>query len=397
MRLVCTLKDPQAGTSLSQYLQSKGIDNELQMNTDQDWGSEQYGESSYRIWVIDEDQVEEAQKIVDNFLKDPGNDVYKIESKKKSDLNLEPIQQALKNSSAKIIQKAKEAPRSFENPMGPVTRWILIICSTLFMMMSLTEPVINFKVPENIPSLPVYASPIEKNLLFDYPDTYQFVDKFIKAYGVESLHKEANVSEEGKFLLEKAQTTPYWKGYYKILVDFLKGKPDFAKGLEAPMFERIKEGEVWRLFTPCLLHSDIFHILFNMLWFAILGKQLEQKLGIPRYLFFTLFVGIFSNIPQYLMGGANFIGYSGILCGMLTFIWARQRKAPWEGYLLQRSTFGFIAFFILTMFLIQVASFFTEVYYQQSLAPGIANTAHLSGAFLGYLLGKMDFFSQRHI
>lgn len=396
MRLICTLNNPEVGTSLSSYLQSKGIENQLQIEANQDWGSDEYGNATCRVWVIDEDMVEQAQAISEEFLKNPQNPDFKIEDKKKPDLSFEPLQKAFKNSSAKIIERAKETPRSFESPMGPITRSILIICSLLFALMAMTEPTINFKIPENVPPLPVYASPVEKELLYDYPNAYLYVDKFIQAYGRESLHNEVNLTAEGKFLLERAQTTPYWRGFYQKIVDALTGVKTTSEPLP-PLFERIREGQIWRLFTPCLLHSDIFHILFNMLWFAILGKQLEQKLGIPRYLFFTLAVGIFSNTLQYLMGGANFIGYSGILCGMLTFIWARQRTTPWEGYLLQKSTFGFIAFFILTMFLIQVASFFSEVYYQQSLAPGIANTAHLSGALIGYLMGKMKFFSQRHI
>ena len=396
MRLICTLKDAQLGLALGQALKESGIENEIQMDNNSDWGSEEYGETTCRVWVIDEDQVEKAQQIKDAFLLNPKQYEPAAADPKKIDLSLEPIHQALKNSSKKILEKAKETPRSFETPMGPVTRWILMICSLLFLYMSLTAPVINFKIPPNIPPLPVYSSPIEKKLLFDYPEAYQLVDKFVKAYGLGALHQEADLPKEGKYLLEKASSTPYWKGYYSQIVNNLNNTPNINE-TAAPLFERIREGEVWRLFTPALLHSDIFHILFNMLWLAILGKQLEQKLGITRYLILTLALGIFSNIMQYLMGGPNFIGYSGILCGMLAFIWVRQRKTPWEGYLLQKSTFGFIAFFILTMFLIQVASFFSEVYYQQSLAPGIVNTAHLSGALMGWLLGKLEFFSQRHI
>lgn len=97
------------------------------------------------------------------------------------------------------------------------------------------------------------------------------------------------------------------------------------------------------------------------------------------------------------MSGANFLGFSGVLCGMLTFIWVRLRHTPWEGYQLPEVTIGLMIFFILAMFVIQLLSFFTEFHNLASFSPGIANTAHLSGAALGILLGFLPFFSWRAI
>jgi GlpG protein len=130
-----------------------------------------------------------------------------------------------------------------------------------------------------------------------------------------------------------------------------------------------------------------------MLWLLILGKQMERKISIPRYLLFMLLVGIFSNTMQYLMSGSDFIGFSGILTGMITFVWFRQKKAPWEGYQLQPATMGFITVFILGIAGLQMISFFMEISGARALAPQIANTAHLSGAFLGYLFSKVPFFA----
>ncbi|MEI8366116.1 MAG: rhomboid family intramembrane serine protease, partial [Parachlamydiaceae bacterium] len=93
------------------------------------------------------------------------------------------------------------------------------------------------------------------------------------------------------------------------------------------------------------------------------------------------------------IAGASFLGFSGILCGMLTFIWMRQKIAPWEGYPLPRSTFLFMMYFIFTMLGIQLISFYLEVEHQLSLASGIANTAHFAGAAIGLLLGRLSFFS----
>ena len=159
------------------------------------------------------------------------------------------------------------------------------------------------------------------------------------------------------------------------------------------LIEKIRDGEFWRLFTPCLMHNDILHILFNMLWLIVLGKQLEQRLGIRRYLLLVLLTGIFSNTCQYLMSGSDFLGFSGVLCAMLAFIWIRQKIAPWEGYPLERSTIAFMMVFILAMSIIQIGSFFLENQYQISISPGIANTAHLSGAFIGICMACLPCFA----
>jgi len=158
----------------------------------------------------------------------------------------------------------------------------------------------------------------------------------------------------------------------------------------APLFEKIREGELWRVITPCFLHSDIFHLLFNMIWLIVLGKQIEQRMKPLRYVLFILITGIVTNTAQYLMTGSDFLGISGVLCAMLSFIWVRQRKAAWEGYRMDRSTFAMMGAFIVMMFAIQVFYFFMEVQGLSTDFMRIANTAHLSGIAIGYIIGKID-------
>ena len=125
----------------------------------------------------------------------------------------------------------------------------------------------------------------------------------------------------------------------------------------------------------------------------IIGKQMEKRITLFKYLAFILFAGVFTNICQYLMSVANFIGFSGILCAMIAFVWIRQKRAPWEGYQLHPSTFNFISIFILALFAIQVVSFVIEVTTNQPAFIGIANTAHLAGAAVGFALAHLKFFT----
>ncbi len=204
----------------------------------------------------------------------------------------------------------------------------------------------------------------------------------------------ANPSFKEKRLLQQINRSSFWPGYYTILVK--NGWAAAKQGLrQYPTFEKIREGQFWRFFSPCLLHGDLFHLLFNMLWLNVLGKQLEQRLKPLRYIIFILIIAIVSNTAQYLMSGPNFIGFSGILCGMLAFIWVRQKMAAWEGYQIDRLTFIFMLIFIMGMAAIQIVSFFFEKSFEWNFSSNIANMAHLIGGFTGYLLGRLNFFSWR--
>ena len=132
-----------------------------------------------------------------------------------------------------------------------------------------------------------------------------------------------------------------------------------------------------------------------MVWLLLLGTQIEMRIGTWPFLAFIIVVAIISNISQYLITGPAFIGFSGVVCGMAFFIRSRQKVAPWEGYQMSNAVFQFIIFFIGVLAILSTITFFLEVYESGSFPVAIANTAHLTGALTGYLLGRLNFFSWR--
>ncbi len=394
MRLLCTIENEGQGHQFSQFLTRQGIANECEVQSVSDWGSDTYGNHFCRIWVIDEDQAERADDFYQQFVADPDAPLFK-----ESSHILEPLIAATEGAKTAVsdnIEKRALAANAWEaKPLGSITLYLMVLC-TLILTWEMYISVPENLAPEVLPIAYLTASPVTRALLYDYPKAYEIVDHLEALYTNDKDQKESEttLSAEAARLLEQYRKTPVWTGIYDKVVLMLKGHADRVH-FDVPMFEKLRQGEGWRLFSPILLHSDILHLFFNMIWLLILGKQIESRTGAMRYVLFILVTAAFSNTCQYLMSGPNFLGFSGVLTAMMGFIYVRQKTAAWEGYQLQKVTLGFLAFFILAMLGRQFVSFFAEIYGDMSLAPRIANTAHLSGAALGYLLGKINFFAWR--
>lgn len=376
---------------ISNLLSQQGIENRWEMVSNHDWGDAAYGVASYELWIIEEDDLEKAQQIFHAFLENPekAEELWNLPTPSLEDLP------NIKNNFDFSPPKGSFRMRNKRPPMGVITTYILVICAILFIWSEFTTPKmphnVNLISEANLPLIPLFNAPVKKKLMYDYPRAFVFIDRLVSIYGIDRVLEPVELPTEGKFLIREYEKTPYWHGYYEKFVSFLRNRTSSSKSA-VPLFEKIKEGELWRLFTPALLHNDILHIFFNMFWLIILGSQLEARLGQWRYITFTLLAMLISNTAQYLMTGANFIGFSGVLCSMFTFIWMRQRRAPWEGYQLDSMTMGFIMLFIVGMAVLQLISFYLEVQTGEIMGSGVANTAHLAGALLGAVLGRWNLF-----
>jgi GlpG protein len=131
-------------------------------------------------------------------------------------------------------------------------------------------------------------------------------------------------------------------------------------------------GEVWRLFTPSLIHFDALHLLGNASWFYLFGRVLEQTRTRGRFITFLLLLAIGSNVAQYVAHGPNFGGLSGVDCGLFGFLWFKSQFRPEAGFHLPPEQTVFFAGWMLIALTGAVGA--------------IANTAHLAGLGLGILL-----------
>lgn len=266
---------------------------------------------------------------------------------------------------------------------------LLLVCSILFLWNEKQSFTIEKSKGEL--ALSVGLTPIQRSLFFDYPQTMACLEKVITKYNIRSAGEISKLSPIAQRQFHQAEQIPMWMGATLETIQwFYTGeKPE-----KAPLFEKIGQGQVWRFFTPSLIHKDLFHLLFNMGWLLLLGLQIERRISKIRFILLVLLIGSLSNTAQYFMGGAYFLGFSGVVAGLTGFIWIRQKKAPEEKYPLPRATALFVFYFILAMMFLDGLSLALKMMFSITVPINIANTAHIVGGLTGLVLGRFSFFSR---
>ncbi|MFT4924783.1 MAG: GlpG protein [Phenylobacterium sp.] len=129
--------------------------------------------------------------------------------------------------------------------------------------------------------------------------------------------------------------------------------------------------ELWRWFTPALIHFSVMHIAFNLLWWWMLGGQLEQHFGKVFLLAFMVMTAVVSNYAQFIVSGSNqFGGLSGVVYALIGFSWLYGKLKASQPISLNNQLFGF-------------AMIWLVLGYADILSVNFANTAHLSGLLAG--------------
>jgi GlpG protein len=137
----------------------------------------------------------------------------------------------------------------------------------------------------------------------------------------------------------------------------------------------IHQGQLWRLVTPIFIHFGPLHILFNLLWLGDLGSMIEGRQSSWVLLALTLVIGAGSNLAEFFMSSPNFGGMSGVVYGLLGYIWIRGKFDPGSGLFLHPST--------VTMMLVWFVVCWTGIMH-------IANFAHTAGLLMGVAWGYLS-------
>jgi GlpG protein len=159
-------------------------------------------------------------------------------------------------------------------------------------------------------------------------------------------------------------------------------------GLFAPIAQQLlmqpfgllaENNQWWRLLGPAFIHFSILHIVFNLLWWSMLGAKIERTFGVSMLCIVFVVSAVVSNAAQALFSepvSSNiflFGGLSGVVYAVMGFVWWLGWLRPQWGLSLPNSIVGFMLVWLV-------------LGYADILWVNMANAAHTAGLITGCLL-----------
>jgi uncharacterized protein len=133
-------------------------------------------------------------------------------------------------------------------------------------------------------------------------------------------------------------------------------------------------GEIWRFLTAIFLHASLEHLIFNLAALLLFGFTAEKLVGSKRFLLVFLGTGIIANIISVNFYSSS-LGASGGIMGIIGLVTAiRPSMMVWA--------FGLI----LPMWIAAIVWILIDTL-GLFIPTNVGNIAHLSGIFVGLLLG----------
>ena len=311
MRELTTLNSQREAERLAGYLVTQSIPSSVEEEDDQ-----------WVIWVVNDDDRETAQKALEAFRQNPADNRYdtalvhaRTLAKQESD--------ARKTSHRRQVNFAERWNRRW---------WYTHPATSVLIGISLLVSVIctdwgNFRRDGmGLPALCThFESPILKRL----------------------------------FILETVRIDP---SSWQVLTPFVP----------------VLKGDFWRPVTPIFIHFGILHLLFNMIWMYQLAALVEFARGTRRYLILVFILAVTSNLGEcyWSLWHARFPlfgGMSGVVFGMIGYVWIKGKTQPHEGLTLRPDT---VVYSFLWLFLCM-----------GGVVGHVANAAHLVGLIVGIVLG----------
>jgi membrane associated rhomboid family serine protease len=153
--------------------------------------------------------------------------------------------------------------------------------------------------------------------------------------------------------------------------------------LAASPYGIFRQGRVWQLLTATFLHADIWHILGNMLFLWIVGREMEGLYGTRDFVAFYIASAVFSTLAwaasqAFADGPRSMVGASGAVMGVVML------------YTLYYPRREILFFFIPMPMWVVVAIYLVLPFLAERQEGRVALEAHLAGAAFAYLFKKFD-------
>jgi len=328
MRLLTSLTNEEQARRLTAYLITEGLASHAEHDS-----------SNWLIWVREEDDLPAALEILEQFQADPEHARYREAVQAATTLLREDAkrqQERQEQVQRQHIQMRGQWRQGRGRRHNPLTK-MLIALSVLVSLLAGT--LANERGPKN-----------------GWARHLQFADA-------------ALVQQAGQAILDENGMITAQDQQQLALISL-----------------RTNPWELWRLITPIFLHMGIMHLVFNMLWLYDLGSSLETRYGTPRYAGIIVIIAILSVLAQSLApttwgpfsGTWNHGGMSGVVYGLLGFIWVRMRMDPSARLFLHPTTMMFM-----------IGWLFFCVFLTQAGTLPVANLAHAAGLLAGMGLARI--------
>lgn len=139
--------------------------------------------------------------------------------------------------------------------------------------------------------------------------------------------------------------------------------------------------ELWRLWTPMLMHGGFLHILFNLMWWWDFGIAIESRKGSAPFLLMVLTISLVANVLEFSLGSPWFLGMSGVNFGLFGYLWVKGKLDPEDGLGVSPALVQMqVIWFLVCWF---------------GLVGRIANGCHTGGLAAGALLGLLSTLRRR--
>ncbi len=321
MRLIGTLASQDDALTFTDYLITINMPAQVDQGRDGTW----------QVWIARDDDVEQGQLQLREYLANPGDPKYADVATRASRVRKEMFEQARKRQQNFKDVRTTQAGKSF----APA------VFSTIFLIACILVAVLT-KV---------------------------------------GYDEDGTAMEWLRFQPASAVTIPG---------DMNQFRDDVAKFHPWTMFSAISSGQVWRLITPIFIHYGPIHLLFNMMWLTSLGSAIERVKGPTIFFILVIVAGVAGNVGEALwtvygpgnpIGFASFGGFSGVVYAFFGYVWLKGKLQPYEGLAAPPQTVGLMLTWLVLCIM--------------GVLGNIANAAHVVGLIVGVIFGSWPTLMRR--
>ena len=316
--------------------------------------------SKWVVWILEEDDLEQARQELDQFLENPGDPRYAESVRHASQLLKEETEQREQIKKQQVSMQSTWGLR-LASGGRPLTITLLLICVTVFLFSGFGDnmegttmralqfvdlPAANKRAVERIAiadkarQLAKYKKKFvawtellaqdkpgdlrEQNVrealsdmanMEDFREgessSREFIDKHTQTLDEGGIDEVVTILRE-KLVVETAElsrqiTEIDKQAKARNLLDpanpaTLSGELEeldkIRHGQPTDRFYDHKKGQVWRVVTPIFIHLGLMHLVFNMIWLYQLGGVLESRYKSVGFGALVLFTGVAGVLAQ---------------------------------------------------------------------------------------------------